>query len=96
MSELHVYTNEESHVIAASVADAQAVWFEHAQGNPYNEDDDGVFEQVPDGDEVSIWHTDDEDLPMLKGLERDEKGYTRTAADWVKVCGRSFLCTTEY
>ena len=89
--ELHVYLLFcTDRVVASSEAEAFEIWQALMGENP--DDYDLEIERVPDDARWRITFEDESDAP--DGLI-DPKAKL-SAAEWVKLCGKGFLCSTEW
>lgn len=98
--ELHLYTNDEHTVVAASLEEARQKWDEWTITVRDGEDDDDWEEmheiyQIADGKLISIWTEDElEQKPEGLSVER-ESLWVATAKAWAESQQRGYLCSTE-
>lgn len=84
MAELRMYTDDTDTVVAASQADACAMWESHV-GMPYEHGPE-VWRELPMDKVLTVHHPDDEP-PHTD---------TKTVAEWIGSAGRSYFGSTEY
>lgn len=96
MTTLHVFANTVTEwIVAVDPADAVKVW-EETVGEGYDHEY-GEFEQVADDKELTI-HDEDESYGVPTGgvLVAPPSTYRATMRAWADLCGRGYLCSTEY
>lgn len=81
---LHVYKNNDFHVIAYSSDDCETVWLEQVR-EKYDPEDGGPWVLVPDATKI----------PIQWDNGRGMRLRNRTAKQWIKECGRGYLCGPE-
>lgn len=89
MADLNVYTNDCDTVVAANIADAEAVLREYG----YSDVDPESLDLVGDT-EMLVIHCAPGGEPATPG-DDGVAPVSKTAREWAAARGRGFLCTTE-
>jgi hypothetical protein len=80
--DLHVYTNDDEFVIAASPDDAKAVMIES-----------GCFHE---SDEQPSWRQMSDAQPFTADLDTGDGPVKKTCGEWAKERGRGYFCAANY
>jgi len=85
---MKVFTDGTDTIIAEGIDDAWKVWEKHCgeKREDYEPGSGNFWEELSDETELSI-HDDDHPLPNPQ---------KKTCAEWIKINGRGFLCSTEW